>query len=63
MSGLFAAADAHWIWDVLGILAIPALVALNAYFVATEFSLVAVRKTQVEEMVKQGVRGAKQAAE
>src|SRR5437899_3217386 len=51
----FAAADKHWIWDVLGLLAIPALVALNAFFVAAEFSLIAVRKTRVEEMVQQGV--------
>src|SRR5205809_517805 len=59
MTGMFAAADTHWIWDVLGVLAIPALVALNAFFVAAEFSLVAIRKTRVEEMVQQGVRGAK----
>lgn len=43
-------------WDVLGLLAIPALVALNGFFVAAEFALVAIRSTKVEEMVKQGVR-------
>jgi len=42
----------------LGLLAIPALVALNGFFVAAEFALVAVRKTRVEELVNQGVRGA-----
>jgi putative hemolysin len=42
----------------VGLLAVPALVALNAFFVAAEFALVAVRKTRVEEMVRQGVRGA-----
>lgn len=51
-------ASAHWAWDVLALLAIPGLVALNGFFVAAEFALVAVRKTRVEEMLKQGVRGA-----
>src|SRR5437870_2914968 len=51
-------ADGSWVWDVLGILTIPALVALNGFFVAAEFSLVTIRKTRVEEMVKQGVKGA-----
>jgi putative hemolysin len=36
---------------ILGLLAIPLLVALNAFFVAAEFSLVAVRRTRVDEMV------------
>src|SRR5438309_10020968 len=58
----FAAADKHWIWDVAGLLSIPALVALNAFFVAAEFSLVAVRKTRVEELVARGVAGAASAA-
>src|SRR5271166_2565535 len=40
-------------------LSIPALVALNALFVAAEFALVSVRKTQVEEMVARGVVGSK----
>ncbi len=34
------------------------LLALNAYFVAREFALVAVRKTRVDELVRQKVRGA-----
>jgi putative hemolysin len=51
-----------WLWDVLGLLSIPALVALNGFFVAAEFSLVAVRKTRVEELVAQGVKGAKAVA-
>src|SRR3972149_2235749 len=42
----------------LGLLAVPFLVLLNAFFVAAEFSLVAVRRTQVEEMGKAGRRGA-----
>ena len=44
---------------ILGLLAIPALVALNGFFVAAEFALVAVRKTRVEELVNQGVPRAK----
>jgi putative hemolysin len=47
---------------VLGLLAIPLLIAINAYFVAIEFALVAIRRTRVEEMVQQGVRGAKRVA-
>jgi CBS domain containing-hemolysin-like protein len=47
-----------WGWEVLGLVAIPALVLLNAFFVAAEFALVAVRRTRVEEMVAQGVKGA-----
>ena len=53
-----AAAEVHWLWNVLGVLAVPALVALNGFFVAAEFALVAVRKTRVEEMVRHGIPGA-----
>jgi putative hemolysin len=52
-------AMADWGWDVLGLLTIPALVALNGLFVAAEFALVSVRKTRVEEMVRLGLKGAK----
>src|SRR5437899_4215013 len=38
---------------------IPALVILNGLFVAAEFALVSVRKTRVEEMVRQGIKSAK----
>jgi CBS domain containing-hemolysin-like protein len=44
--------------SLLGLLAIAALVATNAYFVATEFALVAVRRTQVELWAAEGRRGA-----
>jgi CBS domain containing-hemolysin-like protein len=44
--------------DIGGLLSVPALVALNGFFVAAEFSLVAVRRTRIEEMVAHGVRGA-----
>jgi CBS domain containing-hemolysin-like protein len=45
--------------SLLGILAIVALVAANAFFVATEFALVAVRRTQVEIWVAEGRLGAR----
>src|SRR5262245_37436420 len=47
--------EVHWAWTALALLAVPVLVALNGFFVAAEFALVAVRKTRVEEMVGQGV--------
>jgi putative hemolysin len=50
-----------WVWELLELLSVPALVALNGLFVAVEFALVAVRKTRIEEMVRAGVRGAKAA--
>jgi magnesium and cobalt exporter, CNNM family len=43
---------------VLGLVAIPLLVAVNGFFVAAEFALVALRRTRVEEMVNQGEAGA-----
>lgn len=49
----------EWFWSALGLLSVPALVALNGMFVAAEFALVAVRKTRVEEMVRQDLGGAK----
>jgi CBS domain containing-hemolysin-like protein len=52
-------ADGRLVLDLIGLLAVPALVALNGLFVAAEFALVAVRKTRVEELVNQGVTGAK----
>jgi CBS domain containing-hemolysin-like protein len=45
----------------LGIAAILALVAITGFFVASEFALVSVRKTRVEQLVSEGRRGAKQA--
>jgi CBS domain containing-hemolysin-like protein len=53
------AGDGSWVWDVLGLLTVPALVVLNGLFVAAEFALVSVRKTRVEELVGQGVAGAR----
>jgi hypothetical protein len=40
-----AASNTSWVWNALGLLSIPLLVALNGLFVAAEFALVAVRKT------------------
>jgi CBS domain containing-hemolysin-like protein len=56
---VLAAAESSWVWSVLGIIAVPALVALNGFFVAAEFALVAIRHTKVEEMVKRGRIGAR----
>jgi len=44
--------------STLGFLAIFLLVLANAYFVATEFALVAVRRTQLELWSREGRRGA-----
>ena len=49
----------HWGWIAVGLLAIPFLIALNGFFVAAEFALVAVRRTRIEELVAQGVQRAK----
>lgn len=43
---------------VFHLILIIVLVLLNAFFVAAEFSLVAVRKTRIDELVKQGRRRA-----
>ena len=56
---LQAVSDTSWVWNALGLLSIPLLVALNGLFVAAEFALVAVRKTRVEELVRRGQQGAK----
>ena len=51
-----------WPGGIIGLLSIPVLVILNAFFVAAEFSVVAVRKTRIEEMVTQKVPGARSVA-
>jgi CBS domain containing-hemolysin-like protein len=51
----------NWAIDVVELLLIPALIAVNGFFVAAEFALVAVRKTQIEELVQQGHAAAKTA--
>ncbi|HEU5217468.1 MAG TPA: hemolysin family protein [Gemmatimonadales bacterium] len=43
---------------LLGIVAVLALVAANAYFVATEFALVSSRKSRLEELIRAGDRKA-----
>ncbi len=58
-AALVVLADSSWVGDLLLLLSIPALVLLNALFVAAEFSLVAVRRTRIEELVKQGVKSAR----
>ena len=48
-------------WTLLGLTSLPVLIAMNGFFVAAEFALVAVRKTRIEEMVSRGVVGARSA--
>ena len=49
-------------YPLVGLLVVAVLLLANAYFVATEFALVAVRRTQVQLWVDQGRRGAAAAA-
>lgn len=49
---------AQYVSSGLSLLSVPLLVMLNAFFVAAEFALVAVRRTRVEEMIKHGRTGA-----
>ncbi len=58
MRALLADAEWGWLGTLLGLLSIPLLVAFNAFFVAAEFALVAVRKTRVEELAAHKVKGA-----
>jgi CBS domain containing-hemolysin-like protein len=53
------APDNPWLWDIGMLLTIPILVTINGLFVASEFALVAVRKTRVEEMARQGLKGSR----
>ena len=46
--------ESPWVGLALRLLAVPVLVVINGLFVAAEFALVSVRKTQVEELVQQG---------
>ena len=50
--------DGNWT-DIVGILAVILLVAANGFFVASEFSLVAVRRSRVAQLVAGGRAGAK----
>jgi CBS domain containing-hemolysin-like protein len=58
---LFAqeSASSDFWWTLIGLVSLPILIALNGLFVAAEFSLVAVRRTLVEQMVSSGVVGAR----
>src|SRR5689334_7348541 len=46
----------HVAWHIAGLLA---LVFANAFFVASEFAIVAVRKTRIDQLVAEGHRGAR----
>ena len=45
--------------NILGIISVLALVAANGFFVAAEFSLVAVRRSRVTQLVEAGKRNAR----
>lgn len=45
--------------DFIGIVSLFLLVALNGYFVASEFALVSVRRTRIEQLANEGVTGAR----
>ena len=47
-----------YLGEAVGLMSIPILLALNGFFVAAEFALVALRKTRVEEMVTRKIPGA-----
>jgi CBS domain containing-hemolysin-like protein len=51
--------DPGWAVNVLLLLTVPALVALNGLFVAAEFALVAIRRTRVEQLINEGVKSAR----
>jgi CBS domain containing-hemolysin-like protein len=57
-AGVPGPSELAWAWDLLRLLSVPVLVLLNGLFVAAEFALVAVRKTRVEELLRQGRGGA-----
>src|SRR5262245_53974055 len=47
----------NW-WAILGLIAFPLLLAANAFFVAAEFALVAVRRTRMQELEHKGFKRA-----
>ncbi|MBL8866553.1 MAG: HlyC/CorC family transporter [Gemmataceae bacterium] len=51
---IFAAAEPSSTALIVGLIAIPLLILINAFFVAAEFALVALRRSRVEELVNQG---------
>ena len=46
---------------VISIILVIFFLLMNAFFVVAEFSLVRVRKSQIDLMLEEGVRGAKRA--
>jgi CBS domain containing-hemolysin-like protein len=56
---LIAAAEGEPLWIMLtSLLTVPVLILFNFFFIASQFALVALRRTRVEEMTQQGVPGA-----
>src|SRR5947209_18105029 len=56
---LAAGPETAEVWSLLALFSIPALVLLNGFFVAAEFSLVAVPRTRIEELLSRRVKGAR----
>jgi CBS domain containing-hemolysin-like protein len=52
---MLASGTSDWSLVAVSLLAVPFLVALNGFFVAAEFALVAVRKTRVEQLIREKV--------
>jgi CBS domain containing-hemolysin-like protein len=51
--------DPPLVVNALMLLTVPALIVLNGLFVAAEFALVAIRRTRIEQLVMERVKGAK----
>jgi len=51
--------EINWLWLALKIIAVIFLVGLNGFFVAAEFALVKIRKTQLQPLLDKGHRRAK----
>ena len=49
-----AAEPASYAWSAIGVISVALLVAANGFFVASEFALVAVRKSRIEAMAADG---------
>ncbi len=47
--------------DILGLVAVAVLVLANGFFVATEFAIVAVRRSRIDQLAEQGNASARAA--
>ena len=53
-----AAEQASYAWSVIGLISVALLVLANGFFVASEFALVAVRKSRIEALAAEGDKAA-----